>query len=155
MSCCLTHNNLILNMLHLTNNFKKVFNNRRYIMEISNKVSVKLSSYKFQTEMYGGIPFRSEWTYEQTSVRTPLSLYILHSKWWYKLQCYNSMNKGSIISIGQTNIILLNKITSGIIYCDMSPCVNQGVCLDKDTGYKCYCPNPYDGLRCEIGKYVY
>ncbi|VDI63194.1 Hypothetical predicted protein [Mytilus galloprovincialis] len=41
-------------------------------------------------------------------------------------------------------------VTRGIIYCTKKPCVNQGVCLDETTGYKCYCPNPYGGLRCEI-----
>jgi hypothetical protein len=39
----------------------------------------------------------------------------------------------------------------GIVYCSKKPCVNQGVCQDLITGYKCFCPNPYGGLRCEIG----
>ena len=36
--------------------------------------------------------------------------------------------------------------------CASSPCQNNGLCVNLRNRYRCLCPMPYIGRRCEIGE---
>lgn len=37
--------------------------------------------------------------------------------------------------------------------CAGQPCGNGGICRDLEGDFKCHCPSPYVGKRCQLRKY--
>jgi hypothetical protein len=52
-----------------------------------------------------------------------------------------SQGRSSVICTMINWNILCFYLLLGIVYCSKKPCVNQGVCQDLITGYKCFCPS--------------
>ena len=38
--------------------------------------------------------------------------------------------------------------------CNNSPCYNDGLCANSDTGYVCMCELGWTGVQCETGNHV-
>jgi len=39
-----------------------------------------------------------------------------------------------------------------ILTCDEAPCKNGGTCFTDSLGVYCMCPDPYEGLFCQLQK---
>lgn len=67
------------------------------------------------------------------------------------------MNGGACQSVGQVGQYVClclpgftgNNCQNNINYCESEPCMNNGICAEKQGGFSCTCLPNYTGLRCE------
>ena len=50
--------------------------------------------------------------------------------------------------------IRITVVSSDINECESNPCMNGGICINKDNHYVCICKPKYTGTRCEGSKYI-
>lgn len=50
-----------------------------------------------------------------------------------------------------SNFLFINCKSNVLIedFCDPDPCLNDGYCFSSDTSFKCFCPEGFQGVRCE------
>ena len=38
-------------------------------------------------------------------------------------------------------------------FCDSSPCLNGGTCVEEEDDFRCRCTDKYEGKICDVGKF--